>query len=47
MNDRENLEALVRLCLDPSNQVITISKGRELLGFETMEEMRNWLEKSS
>lgn len=32
--DRENLEMLVRLCLDPDNQVITISRGRELLGFE-------------
>ena len=41
--DRENLEWLVHLAWKES--IISISKGRELLGFEYMEEMREWLNK--
>lgn len=43
MTDRENLEQLVELCLSLPTPVISISRGRELLGFEHMEEMREWL----
>ena len=42
-DDRSNLEFLVRLCLITSQPLISISRGRELLGFQTMEEMRDWL----
>jgi hypothetical protein len=39
--NRANLEWLVNECLKDS--FISISRGRELLGFRYMEEMRNWL----
>lgn len=43
--DRDNLESLVRICLADENPNISIGKGRELLGFTTMNEMREWLNK--
>ena len=42
MNDRYNLEWLVYWCLKQEDPCITISRGRELLGFEHMEDMRTW-----
>jgi len=39
-DDRENLEWLVWWSLQEAN--ISVSKGRELLGFKYMEEMREW-----
>ncbi len=44
-NDRRHLEDLVFYCLELKEPVITMSKGRELLGFETMDEMRVWYAK--
>jgi hypothetical protein len=41
--DRQNLEELVRICLTDENPPISIGKGKELLGFKTMNEMREWL----
>jgi Lar family restriction alleviation protein len=43
--DRKALEELVFLALDPDDPFISISKGRELLGFEYMDDMRDWLKK--
>lgn len=43
MTDRESLEWLVYLALDIDNPIITISRGRELLGFKYMDDMREWL----
>lgn len=45
--DRDALESLVFMALSENEPIITISRGRELLGFETMEEMRHFLEKRS
>jgi hypothetical protein len=45
--DRQNLEELVRICLTDENPPISIGKGRELLGFTTMNEMRDWLNEKS
>ena len=41
--NRTNLEWLVKLCIDDA--IISISRGRELLGFQHMEDMREWLNK--
>lgn len=43
--DRENLETLVWLALNADDPIISVSRGRELLGFATMEEMREWINK--
>lgn len=40
--DRANLEFLVWYCLTQDEPIISISRGRELLGFETMDEMRDF-----
>ena len=45
--DRKNLESLVRICLEDKDPNISIGKGRELLGFKTMNEMRDWLNEYS
>lgn len=39
--NRANLEWLVKIALDEA--IISISRGRELLGFQYMEEMREWI----
>lgn len=39
--DRENLETLVRVALDEG--IITMSRAREYLGFQYIEELRKWL----
>lgn len=41
--DRENLEWLVFYCLSQENPIISIDKGRELLKYETMNTMRNFM----
>ena len=49
LTDRENLEWLVYFCLNPDGPdtieraIISISRGRELLGFSDMQDMREWL----
>jgi hypothetical protein len=43
--NRKALEFLVRICLDDENPPITISLARELLGFRTMNELREWRDK--
>lgn len=43
MTDRDNLEWLVHYSLTCDTPTISISRGRELLGFRYMEEMREWL----
>lgn len=40
--DRRNLEWLVSHCLEDEHPCITMSRGRELLGFVSMDEMRDW-----
>ena len=42
-DDRTNLEWLVYLALTSPDPIISISRGRELLGFTYMEEMREWM----
>ena len=42
--DRENLEWIVFFVLTRKEPVITMSRGRELLGFENMKVMRGWFE---
>lgn len=44
LTDREHLEDLVYICLNQDNPVISIGKGKELLGFRTMNEMRDWMD---
>lgn len=41
--DSTNLEWLVYLALTSPDPIISISRGRELLGFTYMEEMREWM----
>jgi uncharacterized Zn finger protein (UPF0148 family) len=41
--DRERLEWLIYHCLQNDASPISISRGRELLGFEDMNQMRDWL----
>lgn len=43
-SDRDNLELMIYLALTAEQPMISISKGRELLDFETMDEMRNWFD---
>jgi hypothetical protein len=43
--NRKSLEFLVRVCLDDENSPISISLGSELLGFKTMNELREWRDK--
>lgn len=40
--DRENLEWLIYFILTSDNPCITIDRGRELLGFQFMNDMRDW-----
>lgn len=40
-----DVESLVWLALNAKDPIITISRGREILGFKTMEEMREWMNK--
>lgn len=40
--DRENLEWLVWWCLQQESPPISISRGKELLRFADMEQMRKW-----
>lgn len=42
-NNRINLEWLVCCCLSQDEPCISISRGRELLNFDTMNEMREWM----
>ena len=42
---RSNLEELVYSALQGNYPAISISKGREILGFRYMEEMREWRDK--
>ena len=42
--DRANLEWLVFFALTQEEPIISISRGRELLGFTCMEEMREWMQ---
>ena len=46
MTDRAAIEWLAYHCLSEDEPVISVSRGRELLGFKTMEEMREWLNTS-
>ncbi len=39
---RKNLEYLVYRTLEQKDPIISINRGREMLGFSTMDEMRNW-----
>ena len=41
--DRENLEWLVAWCLKQDDPPISISRGKELLRFADMEQMREWI----
>jgi hypothetical protein len=41
--NRENLEELVFICLTCEEHPISIGKGKELLGFKNMNEMREWI----
>lgn len=43
--NRDNLEWLVFLCLMQENPPISIGRGKELLGFQYMDDMREWLDK--
>lgn len=43
VNDREALEWLVYHCLHSEVPCISISRARELLGYATMNDMREWL----
>jgi hypothetical protein len=40
--NRAALEELVNICLTDETPPISIGKGKELLGFKTMNEMRDW-----
>ena len=40
--DRKNLELLVYYCLTDENPPISFGRGKELLGFKFMEDMRDW-----
>lgn len=40
--DRGNLEELIYIALKTKNPCITISKGKELLGFRYADDMRKW-----
>jgi hypothetical protein len=42
--DRNCLEWLVFYCLCRTDPPISIGRGRELLGFKDMQEMRDWME---
>ena len=42
LSDRENLEWLVYWSLSQKDPCITIGRGKELLVFNTMDEMREW-----
>ncbi len=44
INSRTSLEWLVYWSLIQEDPVISIGKGKELLGFESMEQMREWFE---
>ena len=44
ISDRDNLEWLVYFCLKQEAPCITMSRGRELLNYTTMERMRQWYE---
>lgn len=41
--DRENLEWLVRWCLNQPNPCITFDRGRELLDFQYTQQMRDFM----
>ena len=41
-SDRKNLEWLVRCCLSQDKACISAGKGKELLGLQTLSEMREW-----
>ena len=41
--DRENLEWLIYFILISDNPCITTDKGRELLGFQFANDMRDWM----
>ena len=43
--DRKHLEWLVLVCLSEEKPPITIGKGKELLGYRTMNEMRDFMNK--
>jgi hypothetical protein len=43
---RKNLEWLVCICLTEKNPPISIGRGKELLGFKYMDEMRDFLNKA-
>jgi hypothetical protein len=45
--DRANLEFLVWYCLTQDEPIISISRGRELLGFKTMDEIRDFFKEYS
>jgi hypothetical protein len=42
LRDREALEWLVYHCLIEDNPPISIGRGKELLGFTDMQQMRDW-----
>ena len=41
--DRINLEWLVNECLKADEPIISTSRGKELLCFTDMQQMRNWM----